>query len=145
MSDDEAISEARARPFDAAAQIAAAYACDRAGDEERAVGFYDATWRLGVPKAERADLVIGYGSTLRNVGRVDESISVLAELLAQEPENHAARCFHALALHSAGRGARAVAELLEVVVALRTASTHVTKYERALSLYAGALRDDDAR
>ncbi|MFO0669977.1 MAG: hypothetical protein U0235_10185 [Polyangiaceae bacterium] len=43
------------------------------------------------------------------------------------------------------RGARAVAELLEVVVALRTASTHVTKYERALSLYAGALRDDDAR
>ena len=136
-----ALEAARARPDDVRAQMAAAYACDRAGDEARAVTFYDAAWRLGVPAAERTDFVIGYGSTLRNVRRVDESLSVLAELIALEPHNHAARCFHALSLHSAGHDGLALAEMLDVILSLENASPHVTKYRQALAFYGSCLRN----
>lgn len=137
------LEAARTRSADVAAQMAAAYACDRAGNERQAVGFYDAAWRLGVPAAERSDFVIGYGSTLRNVGRVEESLRVLADLVAHEPDNHAARCFHGLALHSAGRDSLALAEMLDVVLSLQEASAHLTKYRRALSTYRSGLRDED--
>ncbi len=136
-----ALEAAHARPEDVQAQMAAAYACDRAGDEAHAITFYDAAWRLGVPAAERSDFVIGYGSTLRNVRRIDESLSVLAELIALEPENHAARCFHALSLHSAGRGGPALAEMFDVILSLRSASPHVRKYEPALAFYCSSLRN----
>lgn len=136
------VGAARNRPEDVAAQIAAAYACDRSGDEALAIGFYDAAWRLGVHGAERSDFVIGYGSTLRNVGRVDEAVRVLSELLDSDPANHAARCFYGLALHSAGRESLALAELLDVALALRQESPHLTKYCRALATYRTALRHE---
>ncbi|HVH45474.1 MAG TPA: tetratricopeptide repeat protein [Labilithrix sp.] len=137
------IATAHARPDDVSAQIAAAYACDRAGDEARAIAYYDSAWRLGVPSLERADFIIGYGSTLRNVGRTDEALRVLADLLRDEPDNHAARCFYGLALHSAGRDAVALAELLEVVLSLQGASQHITSYRRALAAYCEELRTEN--
>lgn len=136
----EATATARARPNDVAAQITAAYVCDRAGDETQAVQFYDAAWRLGVPSAARAEFIVGYGSTLRNVGRTDEAIALLTAYLQVEPENHAARCFLGLALHAAGRHAFALAELLEIILALDQASPTVTRYRRALSEYRDELR-----
>lgn len=134
------IAAARAQPGDAAAQIAAAYACDSAGEEEQAIEFYDAAWRLGVPEPARPDFIVGYGSTLRNVGRTGESLAVLAEFLAQHPDDHAVRCFYGLALHSAGRDAAALAELLDVALSLRDASPRLTRYQRALAAYRDQLR-----
>jgi tetratricopeptide (TPR) repeat protein len=140
---EAAVAEARARPDDVAAQMAAAYACDRAGEEGRAVEFYDAAWRLGIPTDERADFMIGYGSTLRNVGRTDDALHVLAALLREHPNNHAGRCFYALALHSAGRSGPAVAELLDVALSLRQASGEITRYRRALAAYCEELKAAD--
>lgn len=134
------ITAARARPDDVAAQVAAAYACDRIGQERLAVEFYDAAWRLGVPSTDRAEFIIGYGSTLRNVGRTDEALNVLAAFLRDDPDNHAARCFYGLALHSAGRHPSALAELLEVVLSLHQGSDHLTRYRRALTEYRDELR-----
>jgi hypothetical protein len=139
---DEAAAAARARPGDVSAQIAAAYACDRAGNEKLASEFYDAAWRLGVPLAELTEFIIGYGSTLRNVGRADEAVSILEALVRDHPDNPAARCFYGLALHSAGRHGAACAELLEVALRLHQASPDLTKYRRALSAYRDELRNE---
>jgi tetratricopeptide (TPR) repeat protein len=136
----EHIATARARPGDVAAQVAAAYACDREGHEAVAVQFYDAAWRLGLPADGRAELLIGYGSTLRNVGRAEEAERVLAAALREDPDNHAARCFYGLALHSAGKSASAVAELLDVALTLHEASPDLTTYRRALAEYRDELR-----
>ncbi len=142
---DEAREAARARPDDVAAQIAAAYACDRAGDEALAVAFYDAAWRLGVPAADRAEFVVGYGSTLRNVGRSEEAATILERFVREHPDDHAARCFYGLALHSAGRHGSALAELLEVALSLHAASPHLTRYRRALTEYRDELRSERSR
>ncbi len=132
---EAAIAAARAHPDDVSAQVAAAYACDRAGDERQAIEFYDAAWRLGVPDSERAELIVGYGSTLRNVGRSAEAVTLLADHLRTHPDDHAARCFLALALLSAGRPAQALAEGLNVALDLRAAAPSIARYQRALTEY----------
>lgn len=143
---EELLATASARPNDVAAQIAAAYACDRAGDEVRAVTFYDAAWRLGVPASERGEFAVGYGSTLRNVGRSDDARAVLRARLDEAPDDAAARCFLALALHSAGRRDAALAEMLEVALAVDAApSGELARYRRALEHYCKELRASDER
>ena len=74
-----AVALADANPDDVAVVVAAAYACDRVGRERLAVGYYDRAWQLGGPAGdERARFLLGYGSTLRNVGRHDDAVAVLA-------------------------------------------------------------------
>jgi len=119
--------------------VAAAYACDHEGREDEAVAHYDAAFRLGGPRHDRAGFLLGYGSTLRNVGRVDEAIHVLSDAIAAFPGDHALRAFLALALHSAGRHAAAVATLLDVIVDLAPASPPLARYARALGEYRDAL------
>lgn len=137
MQWQELVRQADAHPEDGAAQIAAAYACDREGLEAQAVGYYDAAWRLGVPDAERRDFLVGYGSTLRNVGRVEESLARLGEAVAEYPGDLALQSFLALALHSAGRSAEAVATLIRALVECGHRS--VDGYQPALLAYAEEL------
>lgn len=131
---------ARAHPIDVSAQITAAYAHDRAGREGAAIEFYDAAWRLGVPKEDQQQFIVGYGSTLRNVGRVDESLRLLRTFLRQQPHDHALQCFYALSLHSAGKHALALAEMLDVAISLHRASPRLARYKRALQEYRDELR-----
>lgn len=118
-------------------ELAKAYALDREGREEEAVVHYDAAWRLGgpAPDEDRAGFLLGYGSTLRNVGRVDESLAVLDGALVEFPDDQALRCFRALALHSLGRHAEAMAAMLEVALALRAGSPAIARYARAIQSY----------
>jgi predicted Zn-dependent protease len=135
---DDAIARARERaasqPDDVAAQVAAAYAHDRAGLEHDALRYYEAARRLGVPAAERRPFTVGYGSTLRNVGRADDAVAVLAEAIADDPEYPAYAAFLALALASAGHPKAALAAMLGC--ALDAARPEAFDgYERALSAY----------
>src|SRR5262245_32533467 len=83
--------------------IEAAYAADRAGREEEAVGLYERAWRTGrVPREAERDFLVGYGSTLRNVGRFSDAVELLKAAVAAHPDDHALRSFLALAHHSAG-------------------------------------------
>lgn len=131
---DDVVSAARARPNDVRAQIAAAYACDRAGDEARAIRYYDGAWALGVPEEERADFLVGFGSTLRNVGRADEAVVHLGEAVMASPEDPALRAFLALALHSAGHSRLALATMLETALSASRPGAF-RGYERALLSY----------
>ncbi|MCB9559906.1 MAG: tetratricopeptide repeat protein [Kofleriaceae bacterium] len=119
---------------DVTAAIEAAYALDRAGDEHGAIRHYDRAWRLGVPASQRKRFVVGYGSTLRNVGRTDDAVAVLAEAVRDYPDYPALQAFLGLALHSAGQPQAALATMLGVVLDLAGAEA-LDGYERALGEY----------
>lgn len=130
---EAAVALAAARPEDGAAQLEAACAWDRAGEERRALRFYEAAFGLGVPERERRRLIVGYGSTLRNVGRCDDAVAVLAEAAAVDPFP-AYTAFLALALMDAGHGRAALAAMLGC--ALDAARPEAfAGYERALGEY----------
>lgn len=139
---DAAVALARAHPEAIGAQIEAAYACDRFGREEDAIGFYDAAWALGVPDEARRTFLVGYGSTLRNVGRAAESIEVLRQAVGEYPDFAPLPAFLALSLHSAGRHAEALATALVVVIALGHEAGALDGYDRALAEYRDQLLAD---
>ena len=136
----DAIARANQRPEDVAAQIDAAYACDRLGDEAAAVRFYDAAWRLRLPAdADHIGFMLGYGSTLKNVGRLSESVSILRQAIALEPSHRGLRLFLALTLERMGRSREALAEAIAVALTFTAAAPDIGQYSRALSEYVALL------
>jgi tetratricopeptide (TPR) repeat protein len=128
-------------PDEVGAQLEAAYALDRAGFEHRALQHYEVAHRLGVPLSERRHFTVGYGSTLRNVGKHEEAVAVFAQAAASDPEYPAYAAFLALALDSAGQPRAALATMLGC--ALDVAHPNAFDgYERALSEYRRVLSRD---
>jgi tetratricopeptide (TPR) repeat protein len=115
-------------------EIAAAYACDRAGREREAIVHYDRAWALGVPEAERPGFLVGYGSTLRNVGRADDAVALLSEAVQHYPDQAALRAFLSLALFSAGHPRAALAAMLGVALDVARPGA-LGGYEPALNEY----------
>lgn len=129
-------------PDEVGAQLEAAYGLDRAGFEQRALQHYEAARRLSVPLSERRHFTVGYGSTLRNVGRHEEAIAVFSQAAASDPGHPAYTAFLALALNSAGRPRAALAMMLGCALdAARPGA--FDGYERALSEYQRVLAGDD--
>jgi tetratricopeptide (TPR) repeat protein len=137
---DDALAQAARRPDDVAARIRAAYALDRVGREAAAIIHYDAAWSLGVPADQRRRFVVGYGSTLRNVGRLEQSVALLGEASAADPDYAPYKAFLSLALHSSGEHAAALATMTEVALALHAGAT-LDGFERALAEYQRELLD----
>jgi tetratricopeptide (TPR) repeat protein len=131
MSREAICWRARESPHDVAAQLDAAYACDRDGLEAEVIVFYDAAHALG---ANDPEFLIGYGSTLKNVGRLDESLAILARAEREPNVSKAARAFRALTLHRAGKSDAAIAVLVRLVAEL-----DVPRYRPALESYADEL------
>ena len=109
--------------------------------KEEAIAFYDAAWALGVPAGQEREFLLGYGSTLKNVGRLAESEAVLRRAVASYPEDQGLPVFLALTLHAAGRSGEALAGLLELLLSLGEAAPGVASYGRALRHYAAELRE----
>lgn len=114
--------------------IHAAYGHDRSGDSRAAIRHYDAAWNLGIPEGEQRRFIVGYGSTLRNVGRPDEAVTVLAEAANYDPDYPPFSAFLALALFSAGRPRAALATMLSVALDTRGADVF-DGYDQALHWY----------
>jgi tetratricopeptide (TPR) repeat protein len=114
--------------------IARAFEHDKADREREAIRYYDQAYQLGVPADIRKRFLVGYGSTLRNVGRVDDAVGVLSQAVVDYPDYPACAAFLALALLDAGHAKAAVATMLGC--ALDTARPGVFEgYERALTEY----------
>jgi Flp pilus assembly protein TadD len=136
-TDDELTRKRHAaalQPDDARAQMAAAYACDRVGLEHDAVRYYERAWQLGVPDADRPGFLVGFGSTLRNVGRADEAVALLAEAVRDHADHPALHAFLALALFSAGHPRAALAAMLGVALDVAPPGAF-GGYQRALAEY----------
>ncbi|HET9989823.1 MAG TPA: tetratricopeptide repeat protein [Kofleriaceae bacterium] len=123
-----------AEPSNAEAQLEAAYAHDHADRERDAIGYYDAAFRLGVPAHEKRVFFVGFGSTLRNVGRADESVAVLAQAIAEDPDYPPFHAFLALALFSSGHPREALAAMLGLALDVARPGAF-DRYERALGEY----------
>jgi tetratricopeptide (TPR) repeat protein len=96
-------------------EVAGAYDTD--GQEERARVLYERALELGLSGDELRRCLCQYGSTLRWLGRLHESIVVLERARRRFPDSDAVRIFLALSLHEAGRGDAAIAQLLTVITA----------------------------
>ena len=127
------IATADANPGDIEAQIAAAWANDSYGSETNAMRYYDAAWAIGIPADKRSRFMVGYGSTLRNNDRIDESITVHRQAIADYPDFAPHHAFLALALNRAGHHDEALAESLTAL--LGAGAANLDGYDRALSYY----------
>lgn len=128
---------ARENPNDVSAQIEGAYASDSVGTEEDAIGYYDRAWELGVPAEIEKNFLVGYGSTLRNVGRTRESINLFDLAVERHPEFAPLFVFRALSLHADGQNDLAMSSACNAV--LLAATGGIDRYQRSITFYAGEL------
>jgi tetratricopeptide (TPR) repeat protein len=105
---------------------------DSAGREDQAIPLYEQALAAGLAGELRARCLLQLGSSLRNVGQVEEAVSVLEGARDEFPEFRPIRAFLALALHSAGREREALRVLLETIA-------DEGEYARSLRAYAAEL------
>lgn len=115
----------------AAFELAGMY--DSMGFEAEAGAEYEHALELGLDEARHARLAVQYGSTLRNLGRLDEAIAVLEAAPTHESTGSAPRVVLALALHSAGRKDEALRVAIEAQIYA------LPRYQRSMRNYAAAL------
>jgi Tetratrico peptide repeat len=121
----------------AIADFERACAQDSTGHSDRAAPLYRSALAAGLTGIRRRRAVIQLSSSLRNVGRSEESIALLtAERAAGSDElDDAVACVLALALTDVGREREAVA------VAVAALAPHLPRYQRSMGNYARALLD----
>jgi tetratricopeptide (TPR) repeat protein len=136
---DALMAAADADPTDAPAQIVAAWANDSHGSEADAVRYYDAAWAAGIPAETRSRFMVGFGSTLRNNGCLDESIAIHRQAVEDYPDFAPHHAFLALALHQAGRHDEAIAEALTALV--DAGAENLDGFDRSLTYYRDVLSE----
>ena len=117
-----------------------AWTCDTLGRHEAAVAAYEKAVALGLPPNELSNALIGLGSTLRALGRLDRSAEVLRSGRLQFPDNREFDAFLALTLHAQGRHDEALRLALDLLCDT-TEDPGLTAYGRALRHAAARLPD----
>jgi hypothetical protein len=125
-------------PDSAVASFERACVFDSTDGSELAVPHYREALARGLGVERRRRAVIQLASSLRNVGRAEESVELLTEELGAGSDelDDAVRAFLALALTDVGREREAVSQ------ALTALGPHLPRYQRSLAAYARALVDD---
>ncbi|MEU1970564.1 tetratricopeptide repeat protein [Microbacterium sp. NPDC019599] len=121
---------------DAVALFERAGARDSAGLEAEAEPLYRRALDAGLDEDRRVQAVIQLASTIRNLGKVDESLALLRaeyEKGSDAALHDAAAAFYALALVSSGDAVRAAS------VALQALAPHLPRYTRSVTGYAREL------
>lgn len=106
---------------------------DFLGLEAEAIPLYIASLAAGLDGERKPQAFIQLGSSLRNVGRADEAVDLLAEQKSNEVTGDAAQAFLALALHTAGKPDEALR------VALTALAPTLPMYRGAITNYADEL------
>ncbi|MGW5732180.1 MULTISPECIES: tetratricopeptide repeat protein [Streptomyces] len=114
-----------------------ACAFDSTGHSDRAVPLYREALEKGLDGYRRRRTAIQLASSLRNIGRAEEGVTLLeAELKRPEDElTDAVRATLALCLASLGREREGLALVLEALAA------HLPRYQRSMGNYARALTE----
>lgn len=90
-------------------------AYDTAGEEATALGFYERSMERGLAGEFLCCCYLQCGSTLRNLGRIEESLRLFSRARAEFPDSVALAAFESLTLHAAGQSNTALASLLHLV------------------------------
>jgi len=124
----------RERPEgDPAALYELASVHDFLGHESEAIPLYQAALDGGLDGERRPQAVIQLASSLRNVGRAPEAVSLLEDFPEDPTTGSASRAFLALALFDAGRSREALQ------VALAALAPTLPLYSRPVAAYADEL------
>lgn len=107
---------------------------DSAGRSAQAVPHYERALALGLPDELLAGCLLQLGSTLRNLGRLDEALARFDEGLARCPEHVSLRLFRAFALADLGRDREALVDILNLA-RTRIDAPEVHRYARSLANY----------
>ncbi len=118
-------------PLDARLLYEVGGAYDTAGEEETAAQFYERAMVAGLEGDLRRRCYLQYGSTLRNLGRLDESEAVFARARNEFPDSVALGAFEALTLHVTGRVDAALGSLL-TLLAGHVSAEELDRYRPAL-------------
>ncbi len=127
-------------PDSARANFELAGVLDSQGQEGAAIPYYERAISLGgLSRDLHAYGLIQLGSSLRNVGRAEEAVTLLTEAERRFPEQWAGSLFLALALHSAGRAEEALATVMRATLK-HGRENSLTRYRRALTEYIDDIR-----
>lgn len=129
---------ALSREFPADGEVAyqTAWAHDVLGLETEAVPFYElALTGDGLSEKDRRGALLGYGSTLRGLGRYADAVEAFRRGVAEFPEDNALRTFSAMALYNVGEYHEAMRALLELLAAT-SSDSGIQSYRRAIEHYA---------
>lgn len=118
-------------PGDAAVLYEVGGAYDTDGQEAVAAGYYRQAMEAGLQGERLRRCYLQYGSTLRNLGRFEESLALFDDGIRLFPESDSLVLFRALTLHAAGRPSAALGSVL-ALVADRYRTDEVLRYEAAL-------------
>ena len=130
-------------PDDAVAWFRYGGGLDRSGDEAAAIVAYERVFEIGVEQLDPSDqprIYVQAGSTLRNLGRLDEARELLEEGRRRFPDLRVLAVFQSFVEVSAGRDREAVNLLLDVILAEGSGDESLTWYPRSLAYYAGEIR-----
>ena len=145
LAEDELIAAidrlAAERPEgDALALFERGGAQDSTGHPDVAEPLYRAALEAGLPDDERAQCTIQLASSVRNLGRPEETLTLLHTEFDGRPDSPyagAAAAISALAHASLGRPTEGL------VVALHGLADTLPRYQRSMHAYADALLDED--
>ncbi len=107
---------------------------DNQGLEDRAIPYYRRALDAGLDPVHRVDCLVGLGSSLRVVGRIQESHAVLKQGMKEYPHHLALKVFYALTLEKMGDYGDAIFELLDVI-AKPDRQDSLNLYQRAILYY----------
>ncbi|HEY9410261.1 MAG TPA: tetratricopeptide repeat protein, partial [Jiangellaceae bacterium] len=112
---------------------------DSTGHSDLAIPLYREALDHGLEGERRRRAVIQMASSLRNLGRAEESVVLLTGERKRQSDHldDAVSAFLALALADTGREREAVA------IALTALAPHLPRYQRSLGNYARLLTEDD--
>ena len=143
LGEDEFLSKMRALVAELPADdpvgiFECAASLDSTGHADLAVPQYRQALALGLTGERRRRAVIQLSSSLRNLGRADESVALLTAERGAESSNldDAVSAFLALALVDTGHEREAVS------LALTALARHLPRYQRSLANYARLLVDE---
>lgn len=130
-------------PDDARVLYEVGGAYDTAGEEATALDLYERAEAAGLAGDLLRRCHLQHGSTLRNLGRVEESLALFARARAEFPGSSSLAVFEALTLHAAGRADAALARIL-ALVAVRVPDEELQRYLPAIRGNAEHLASLDA-
>lgn len=107
---------------------------DSAGRADAAMPYYERALALGLPDELVPRALLQLGSSLRNVGRLDDALALFDDAVARYPDQASLRLFRAFALADAGREREALVDLLHLA-RTRIDAADVDRYRRSLESY----------
>ncbi|MDC3418427.1 tetratricopeptide repeat protein [Aquibacillus salsiterrae] len=121
-------------PNSARAKFELANAYDFTGQENKAISLYEDAIRIGLDSEYQAYALLQLGSSLRNVGRLDEAIRILSDAELRYPEFPSISMFLGMTLHDKNRTAEALSKTLNAMLR-HIKTSDIQRYSMALENY----------